>query len=886
MTPEQWQKVKSLLEKAVELAPASRPAFLEKIADKDLRREVESLIEFEDADEDLLEDSAFSTLFGDDSQLPAGTQIGKYKIIGEIGSGGMGAVFLAERTDVDFDQKVAIKIIRRGINSEAVRRRFVRERRILASLEHSGIARLVDGGTTDDALPYLVMEYVEGTPINDFANEKNLNLEECLDIFREVCAAVSFAHQKLIIHRDLKPSNILITKDGKAKWLDFGIAKIIKSEVGGETRTQHFAFTPEYASPEQIRGENLSTSTDIYSLGIILYELLTGLRPFQFDNKNIGEIIETVTRNEPALPSFAVEREKGRKGEREIIPNAKISLSPFLLFSPSQIKGDLDNIILKSLKKEPERRYQSVEQFSEDIRRHLKGLPVFARQDTWRYRAEKFTQRNSLLVGTVALAFLILIAGILATFYQARKANIEREKAERRFNDVRALANSFMFEINEEMIKSPIKARELLVQRALEYLDKLAAESEGNTELKSELAAAYEKIGEVQSEIFRPFAGKTSEALLSQQKALKLREEVFAAEPSAARGVDVGISRINIGNVFLTSGKIGEARENYREAISILDRNIPSDSTNIEWRRRFAQSFALLGQTIVRSGSLSEALENYEKSLKMYQNLAAENPEIIRFQRSIGIVLSYIGFVKMEMGKTEEAAEYYGNWLEIQKKVIEKDANNIQFRNDLSTAHIWFGVILSEQQKIPQAQTHFNEGIKIQTEIFAADKENLGEEFTLADGYLEFGKAMVRNNLPDESIKNLETAIKHYRRVWQKDTKNLMNRHRIANAQRFLADAFFQKNDLAKASENYEQAHTVFIELTKSDPENIDWQQDLAMSFMRRGEFALKKNDKDSALENFRAALPIFEKLATNSPENIKRQKDLENIRILLAKVY
>ncbi|HMS42208.1 MAG TPA: protein kinase, partial [Pyrinomonadaceae bacterium] len=663
-----------------------------------------------------------------------------------------------------------------------------------------------------------------------------------------------------------------------------GIAKILKPDIAGdETRTQAFALTPEYASPEQIRGENLSTATDIYSLGVVLYELLTSSRPFRFDGKNIGEIIETVTRSEPKPPSFAREGEKRRKGESENIPNDKISLSPFLPFSPSQIKGDLDNIILKALKKEPERRYSSVEQFAEDIRRHLKGLPVFARQDTWRYRAEKFTRRNPLVVGTVALAFLILIGGILATAFQARKANIEREKAERRFNDVRALANSFMFEINEEITKSPIKARELLVQRALEYLDKLAAESEGNVELKSELAAAYEKIGEVQSEIFRPFSGKTSEAILSQQKALKLREEIFAAEPSATHVVDVAISRMNIGNVFITSGNLGEARENFREAIRILESQIVFDSKNIEWRRRLAQSLAMLGQTIVRSGSLGEALENYEKSLKIYQNVADENPENLRFQRSVGIVLSYIGFVKMEMGKTGEAAEYYEKWLNIQKKLIEKDGNNVQFRNDLSTAHIWFGVILSEQRKLAQAQENFNEGVRIQTEILADDKENLGEEYALADCYLEFGKAMVRNNLADDAVKNLEKAIGHYRRIWQKDAQNLMNRHRIANSQRFLADAFFQKNNFASASENYDQAHLVFKELTDSDPQNIDWQQDLAMSFMRRGEFALKKNDKASALENFRQALPIFEKLATNSPENIKRQNDLENIRNLLA---
>ncbi len=871
MNPERWKQIKVILEEAVEIVPASRSDFLEKSCngDEDLRREVESLIEFEDKDEDLLEDSAFSAVFGEESQMPAGTRIGKYEIKGELGAGGMGAVFLAERTDGDFEQKVAIKLIRRGINSEAVRRRFVRERQILASLEHPNIARLIDGGTTDEGLPFLVMEYVEGTAINQYADEQKLNLEQRLDLFREVCAAVSFAHQKLIIHRDLKPSNVLVTKDGKAKLLDFGIAKILKTEIGNETRTQHFAFTPEYASPEQIRGENLSTATDIYSLGTILYELLTDSRPFRFEGKNIGEIISTATQIEPPMPSA--------------VSNSKNQLNPNSKFQIPKLKGDLDNIILKALNKEPARRYSSVEHLSEDIGRHLKGLPVFARQDTWHYRAEKFARRNPLVIGAVVIALLILIGGISATAYQARIANIERGKAERRFNDVRALANSFMFEINEEIAKSPIKARELLVQRAVEYLDKLAAESEGNTELKSELAAAYEKIGEVQSEIFRPFTGKTSEALLSHQKSLKLREEIFAAESSAAHGIDVASSRLSIGNVFLTSGKVGEARENYRESIRILESQFALEPTNIEVRKYLARSLSMLGQAIVRSGSLAEALENYEKALEIYQNLADENPDNNRFQRSVGIVLSYIGFVKMEMGKTEEAAENYGKWLEIEKTLVEKDRNNIEFRNDLSTAHIWFGVVLSEQGKIAQAQENFYEGVKIQEEIFAADKDSVGEEYSLADCYLEFGKAMVRNNLAGEAIKNLEKAIESYHRIWLKDTQNLLTRHRIANAQRFLADAFFKKNDLSKALENYDQAHVVFKELTDADPENIDWQQDMAMSYVRRGEFALKKNDKATALTNFVSALPIFEKLAIKSPENIKRKDELETIKSHLA---
>lgn len=540
MDRERWQQVKHILEDAIEVPTEDRSEFVANACgdDPELRTEVNSLLS-ESIAAEALESNALEHLEPTEDKL-INTQIGKYRLIELIGTGGMGRVYLAERADGAFEQKVALKLIRRGLDSKEIQRRFVTERQILASLEHPNIAHLIDGGTTNDGLPFLVMEYVEGTPLISYADANSLDLEPRLDLFREVCSAVSFAHQKLVIHRDLKPQNVLITNNGKAKLLDFGIAKLVKTE-GTETRTQTFAFTPDYASPEQIRGENLSTATDIYSLGVILYELLTGSRPFRFEDKNIGEIIATSSNTTPAAPSIANQRSKVK--------------------DLRSLNADLDNIVLKALQKEPERRYASVEQFSDDISRYLKGQPVSARSDTWSYRAEKFARRNPWFVGTIILAFLFLIGGIATTAYQARKANIEREKAEARFNDVRTLANSFMFEINEEITRSPIKARELLVERALQYLDKLAAESDGDLDLKSELAAAYEKIGDVQSDIFRPFTGKTSDALLSHQKALTLRQEVFAANRSVENSMNVALSHQNIGNAQLTSGrlKIGRA---------------------------------------------------------------------------------------------------------------------------------------------------------------------------------------------------------------------------------------------------------------------------------------------------------------------------------------
>jgi len=853
-----------------------------------LRREVESLLDFDNAKVDFFEQDAFSAVMqnnvGKDAKSLIGERIGKYKITGELGAGGMGAVYLAERSDGEFSQRVALKLIKRGMDSDAILRRFFNERQILASLKHPNIAHLVDGGTTDDGLPYFVMEHVEGETIMEYAARKNLDLADRIKLFREACAAVSFAHANLVIHRDLKPSNILVTKDGNVKLLDFGIAKLLKSETGVQaTATRNFVFTPEYASPEQVKGEKLTTATDVYSLGVILYELLTGARPYQTESGNISEIIRAVCETEPARPSSIArrplnetsenKRQKTTDEDRRTNPKSKIQ-------NPKSLKGDLDNIILKALRKEIGRRYSSVEQFSEDIRRHLAGLPVTASKDTWKYRASKFAQRNRITVAAAGLILLTLVAGLGATLYQANAARRERAKAERRFNDVRRLANSFMFEINDQLVKSPIKARELLVQRAVEYLDNLATEAGDDIELESELATAYEKIGEVQGEAFRPNLGKLSGALASHQKALELREKIYAAEPTAGRGLDVAKSYFFIGDVLMMSGQIVETRRNYGRAIQILESILVSEPENFAVRRKLASSYAMLGQAILRSGSLGEALANYEKSLESFQKLQAENPSDLKLERSVGIVFSYIAFVKMETDKTEEAVEFYGKWLETEKKLLDTDSGQ---RGYLGTAHTWFGIALSEQNKTREAISHLTEGVKLGEETFAADKENLSERISLADGCLEFGKVLAKHKYPTEAAAMLEKAIEYYRTIMQTDHENLWTKHRIAVSQRYLADAAFQRGDLKKALEIYSQAFAVFKELAAADPNNSEWQLDLAMYYLRMGEYYLKTKDKANALANFEQALPFFETLSENSPENVKRKRDLATLTSYLA---
>lgn len=393
----------------------------------ELRTELEIFLAFETEADDFMSATAdgitkdFFAPLEFDENLPVSQQIGIYKILEEIGFGGMGAVYLAERTDGKFAQRVAIKMLKREFNVEKIRQTFRREKEILSKLNHPFIAHLLDAGTTDDGIPYLVMEYVEGEPIDKFCERKDLSLNSRLKLFNKVCEAVSFAHRNLIIHRDLKPSNILVTEKGEPKLLDFGISKLLDAEENTSV-TAIGAMTPEYASPEQIRGETISTATDIYSLGVVLYKILTNSHPFDLKGKTNGELLKAITENEPIMPSAITNYKLQISNENQ--DNRKSQIA-----NRKSLKGDLDNIILKSLRKKTERRYQTVEQFSADIWRYIDGLPITARRATVAYRASKFYQRNKLTVIAGIIVFLSLITGIAVAIWQADVARRQADFA-------------------------------------------------------------------------------------------------------------------------------------------------------------------------------------------------------------------------------------------------------------------------------------------------------------------------------------------------------------------------------------------------------------------------------------------------------------------------
>ena len=414
MTEIDWQQVKTLFAEALELPSDQRTEFLEQRCDGDegLLGEVRSLIAAADEPENLIEDHAIDLAAKISSSTHGQTEqhFGNYRIVREIGSGGMGTVFLAERDDGEFSMQVALKIVRQSIADRDIVERFKRERQILAGLNHPNIAALHDGGINEKGEPYLAMEYVDGETLIEFCDQNRLSISERLRLFLKICAAVAYAHRNLVVHRDIKPSNILITREGEPKLLDFGLARTFETD-SSKTQTALRAFTPAYASPEQIQGKAITTASDVYSLGVVFYELLTGIKPVNVDDKSFEEIIQTINNSEPVKPS-------------------SVDVDNSNDISYRYLRGDLDNIALTAIRKEPERRFGSVEDFAKDIERHLAGRPISARPNTFSYRSAKFVKRNRLAAAAAALVSISVLAGLGVSLWQGAIARRESAKSE------------------------------------------------------------------------------------------------------------------------------------------------------------------------------------------------------------------------------------------------------------------------------------------------------------------------------------------------------------------------------------------------------------------------------------------------------------------------
>jgi eukaryotic-like serine/threonine-protein kinase len=658
MTPERWQRIRGVYEEASSLASSERAPFLDRTCadDSELRREVESLLGYEDRVESIFLKMPAADLIGTAvAEAPiacrVGRRIGVYEIEEEIGHGGMGEVYRASRVDGQYEKQVAIKLVRGGYDSRLILERFRHERQILATLEHPNIARLIDGGTTEEGTPYLVMELIEGLPIDQYCEERDLSLSERLRLFEHVCSAVQYAHQRLVIHRDIKPSNILVTAEGVPKLLDFGIAKILDPSAGVEI-TLVRPMTPEYASPEQIRGETITTASDVYSLGVLLYRLLTGRSPYRVDTRNATEHARAVSEIEPERPSVAISRATSL-GEKAQTPRT-MGGSPHSGKLSRLLKGDLDNIVLKALRKEPERRYISADKLQEDIHRHLQGLPVLAAPDSLLYRTRKFIQRNKVGVTAAALVLLAIVGAVSVSLRQAEIAEQQRRRAEKRFEDIRKLANSLIFEIHDsiEALPGATPSRKLLLDRAVEYLDNLSQDANGDLNLQRELAWAYERLATVQGDTTQSNLGQVSAAEESHRKAMALFEAVAKAKPHSVTdqlNLAMAYRMRAFFDIYVPSGGAEIERP-----LAVTEPLMQSNGSNLDVKNERAEEYFVLASIQDGVGDRLKAVDTYRRVLQLRQEIAAAKPDYPQIRRKLARASVLLGAQIARFGSREE----------------------------------------------------------------------------------------------------------------------------------------------------------------------------------------------------------------------------------------
>lgn len=869
MDSTEWENIKEVFLTALEMPEQKRAEYLAE-CDEHVRARVEKLLRADkNAESFIVEPAVIDTgLIKETEHDPfIDGNIDGYKIIREIGHGGMGTVYLARRSDESFDKTVALKLVKRGMDTNAVLKRFVMERSILAQLEHPNIAGLIDGGTTPDGLPYFVMEYVDGQPVTKYCGANALSIRERLELFQKVCTAVSYAHANLVVHRDVKPSNILVTQDGTPKLLDFGIAKLLHPDwsldTAEATATMFRILTPEYASPEQIRGLAVTTASDVYSLGVVLYELLTGERPYNIESRLPEEVAQIVLSEEPLKPSDAATR-GGNRAETD--PKSKIQ-------NPKQLKGDLDNIILKALRKEPERRYQSVQEFSEDIRRHLTGLPVTATADTTFYRIEKFVKRHRAGVFTGSLIFFTLLIATTITAWQGVVARREQAKAEQRFNEVRQLANTVLFEYHDGIARLPgsTPLREKMVKDALRYLDNLAAESNNDATLQSELATAYFKVGEVQGAPGKSSLGDYGGGLESFRKSLVIRQKLFENDPNNEQiKLDLSRSHQMVGHLSQVTDDLPAALENYGKAFAILD-SMPMARRDLgTLHTRFATALAM-------SGKLPEGIENFRKSHSIISELIAQNPDDRDLRRDLGKNSVLLGDALEEDGKLDEALGIQRTAYAILQPLVSE--NDTDSQRAAMSAFGRIGDVLFKLGK-------YREALEIQQKSLAADRKTLlldpNNALARRDVQVDYHK-IARNyselGQMKEAIANQRKCVEICEKAVAANPESSESRGDLGVAFYFLAAMFEKAGNLKEALNFYRKTIEIEEANAKADPSNASTATNLSEDYVTIGGVLLKLGKRTEALDGYLKALKIREQLAAASPET-------PSGRAITAKLY
>lgn len=782
------------------------------------------------------------------------TQIGPYTLLSEIARGGTGVVYLAART-ADFNKRVALKILKRGMDTSAVLERFHRERQILARLENPRIARLLDGGATPGGLPFLVMECVDGQPITAFCGANHLSIEGRLRLFLDVCEGVLYAHRSLVIHRDLKPGNILVTKDGQVKLLDFGIAKLLDPEAAASlssTIAGLAPFTPEYASPEQVQGRTATILTDVYSLGAVLYELLTGQSPHQFSSRSAAEIERVICEKEPKPPS--------------------------LIATGTEIPRDLEAIVLTALQKDPVHRYASVEQFAADVRCFLAGQPVAAHSGSRLYRLRKFLLRHRGAVLAVATALAGVLAGTVLAVRHTHLARRNAAIAEQRFNQVRKLASTMLFDHDARIRTLPgaTKAREAIVQSAQQYLDSLAAEAANDTTLRLELAEAYQRLGAVQGLPGSANLGRPEDAIRSFAKAQALLDPLPLEDPKVLR---LAINNLRVVSIYERSGKEDEVRKLRLKRLELAERLYNIDrNQNDAW---YGLIFALQGVAVanIDAGHPQEALPTLRRALALCEEWRRNNPST-RSDSALAVLYSAIARAMRALGDVRQAIAYGQKELEIRELTLRRQPTHAPYWRNAFHAHWFLGTDFAHPVSlslgaISQAANHCNQAIAWARKSHDADPANEQAKIDLAFAHRCLGAVHLLHD-PARAIPEYRQSLAITQPLLLSRPESIRYLDDAANSWWGLASALRLSRRFADAEEPYLITLRMF-EKVRSVSKGQSYLEQLAYTHAEYAMLRHHRNDSTAASTHIEQAIQLARSAVRDYP-SLQSQVDLARI--------
>ncbi|MCB1561382.1 MAG: protein kinase [Xanthomonadales bacterium] len=742
-----------------------------------------------------------------------GERIGAWRILRRLGVGGMGEVYLAERADGHFEQTAALKRVQ-GHLSEESRSRFLTERQLLSRLQHPNIAHLIDGGEDRNGQPYLVMEYVEGAPIDQHLARADLN--HTLHLFLQLCDAVAYAHRQLVLHRDIKPSNVLVTPDGQIKLLDFGIAKLLREHGDERTRHAENIYTPSYASPEQVAGEAMGAGSDVYSLGVLLYRLLTGLDPDP--RRAAGSASTSATTRVSTPPSDAV------------LDNANWEAAQRRQRS-RQLHGDLDAIVDRALRADPSERYASVEALANDLQRYRQHLPVTAVAPSLGYRLRRFLRRNALPATAATLLLLSLVGGLVSSLHQARIAERERERAEARFNDVRSLAKSMLFDIHDAIARltGSTQARQVLVETAEDYLSRLDADEDAPLDLKREIAEAWLRIGDVQGLPSQANLGDTAAALKSYDRAEAAANAVLAREPEN-RGARIALAQVVLhrANTLFFTEQLAASGENLKRA-EVLWHALEEDGVD-EASKGLVETFYFLGLHAFWTDDLKAAIRYYDAALQAIARSSLDPTS--KAKRRIQINTQRADALSWD-GRQAEARVALNDVIATLDGLRKVDPNDAELRAASAVAWVKLGESYEDTDEPDAAERlldAYQHAQVIHEQISKADPADLNARRMLALTTRKLGYGLALNQRYDEGMRRLQQALDTFRQMAASDPANMEHRRDTANTLYRMSQLEQLRKHPAAAVPYAEEILGIRRDILRSAPESTIYHRDLAIT--------------------------------------------------------